>query len=278
MNKNTNIAKAIADELGIAESAVTLSANGKELSVTYKGRTVKIDPTTGTTIEIKEAESEETIPVYNPETLTLQGTPKNTDKYGWKVKNYTVRTNEFTTGVWRLFYQDENYAYLIANECVGSYVPKDQYTGKYTSGEDISTEGKKLNEKVSTIFNDASKKLNPNVLATVWLTDTSTNGPWASYKNSDAVFAIGSPTAELFAASYNNRSNKTSNLINVDLGIYGYTHNTEINWIKTDENYGIYNKNTTSYWWLASPGDERRNGGNSELYLDGFRLFGIRLR
>ena len=60
MEKGTNIAKAIADELGIAESAVTLSADGKELSVTYKGRTVKLDPTTGKTIGITVAGADET--------------------------------------------------------------------------------------------------------------------------------------------------------------------------------------------------------------------------
>jgi len=44
---------------------------------------------------------------------------KNTDKYGWKVNGYNVTTDEFTTGVWRLFYQDNNYTYLITDECSG---------------------------------------------------------------------------------------------------------------------------------------------------------------
>lgn len=103
---------------------------------------------------------------YNPDTLSI-GEPVNTDKYGWKVKNYTVKTSEFTTGVWRLFYQDENYAYLITDECIGSYKPIEQYTEKYTSGEEISIEGKKLNEKVSALFTDADKQSAPNILATV---------------------------------------------------------------------------------------------------------------
>ncbi len=62
----------------------------------------------------------------------------------------------------------------------------------------------------------------------------------------------GSPTAELFAASYNNRSNK-SNIIELELGTYGYTENTSSNWLKPEDNHGIYNKSTSSYWWLASP-------------------------
>lgn len=72
----------------------------------------------------------------------------------------------------------------------------------------------------------------------------------------------GSPTAELFAASYNNRSNK-SNTIELGLGYYGYTENTASNWLKPEDNHGIYNKSTSSSWWLASPG----SGSKFELTL-----------
>lgn len=77
----------------------------------------------------------------------------------------------------------------------------------------------------------------------------------------------GSPTAELFAASYNNRSNK-SNIIELELGTNGYTENTHNNWLKPEDNHGIYNKSTSSYWWLASPNRINANG-NSELYVFG---------
>ena len=63
----------------------------------------------------------------------------------------------------------------------------------------------------------------------------------------------GSPTAELFAASYNNRSNK-SKTITLELGTYGYTNNTGNGWLSVNDNHGIYNKSTSSTWWLASPG------------------------
>lgn len=58
-----------------------------------------------------------TTPIFAPEVLTI-GDAINTDKYGWKVTDYNVTTDEFTTGVWRLFYQDNNYAYLITDECI----------------------------------------------------------------------------------------------------------------------------------------------------------------
>lgn len=74
----------------------------------------------------------------------------------------------------------------------------------------------------------------------------------------------GSPTAELFAASYNNTGK--SNTITLGLGTYGYTENTSSNWLKPEDNHEIYNKSTSSSWWLASP-----NGNNSygELYVSG---------
>lgn len=63
----------------------------------------------------------------------------------------------------------------------------------------------------------------------------------------------GSPTAELFAASYNNRSNK-SKIITLELGTYGYTkNNTGNGWLSVNDNHGIYNKSTSSIWWIASP-------------------------
>ena len=62
----------------------------------------------------------------------------------------------------------------------------------------------------------------------------------------------GSPTAELFAASYNNKSNT----ITLGLGTYGYTENIDGGWLSVNDNHGIYNKSTSSYWWIASPGDD----------------------
>ena len=79
----------------------------------------------------------------------------------------------------------------------------------------------------------------------------------------------GSPTAELFAASYNNRSNK-SNIIELELGTYGYTKKTSSNWLKPEDNHGIYNKSTSSFWWLASPGSDSSSYRGFELVVDGY--------
>ena len=79
----------------------------------------------------------------------------------------------------------------------------------------------------------------------------------------------GSPTAELFAASYNNRSNK-SNTIKLELGTSGYKENTGSGWLSVNDNHGIYNKSTSSNWWLASPNNY---GGATGLGVDGSNGF-----
>ena len=206
--------------------------------------------------------TEET-PTFDEDTLTI-GEATNVDKYGWKVPNYTVEA----TNAWRLFYQDSNYTYLITDECVGSYMPSDYY-GEYTSGADVSTIGQKLNPmllKAGTFFTSDNK--NKNILATAWLTDSN---EWDEFKNSDAVFAIGSPTVELYVKSFNaTASTNGANEITLDVGTYGYTEATVNGQLKTTYNNGIYNKSESSKWWLASP---YHDYSGSEFYVNGSRGF-----
>ena len=125
-----------------------------------------------------------TTPSFDPETLTI-GNATNTTKYGWKVKNYNVEETE--TGGWRLFFQDDNYAYLISDNCIGSYKPSNYYSS-YTNGSFVSMVGQKLSPKISSLFTETN--VNENIRTTAWLTDTSDASMWAKYKNDDAVFAI----------------------------------------------------------------------------------------
>lgn len=196
-------------------------------------------------------------PVFNPELLTI-GKAINTDKYGYKVTNYNVTTDEFKTGVWRLFYQDSNYTYIITDEYVGEYSPYgDDYILNYDSGEDVSIVGKKLCPMISSLF--TSTNVNPNIRALAWLTDTSNTSIWNEYKNDDVLFAIGSPTFELFVASYNS----TNKLVTISLDSYGSGYkfdqidkngqifNEQI--FSSDDNYGIYYHSTNMYMWLGAP-------------------------
>ena len=196
--------------------------------------------------------TEET-PTFDEDTLTI-GEATNVDKYGWKVPNYTVQAGDMTTNVWRLFYQDSNYTYLITDECVGINKPSENYVD-YISGADVSTIGQKLNPMLlanGKFF--TSSNTDENILATAWLTDPN---EWDEFKNGDAVFAIGSPTVELYVKSFN----ATAKIINIDatlipelgVGEYGYTEGTVEDQLKTTYNNGIYNKSTSSDWLLSSP-------------------------
>lgn len=187
--------------------------------------------------------------VFDANNLTI-GDAINSDKYGQKVENYTVEAGEMTTNVWRLFYQDNNYTYLITDECLGSYMPSDYYTGVYNSGEDVSIIGQKLNSmllETGTFF--TSSNTNSNILATAWLTD---NNEWVEFKNNDAIFAIGSPTVELYIKSFNaTASANGANQIQLDIENDGYKNTTTRGQLKESYNNKIYN-NSTNYW-IASP-------------------------
>ena len=65
--------------------------------------------------------------------------------YGKKVTNYTEKEEE--TGGWRLFYQDNNYTYLISDNCIGSYLPWD-YMDSYPNGSSVSLVGQRLNKSL----------------------------------------------------------------------------------------------------------------------------------
>ena len=200
---------------------------------------------------------------FDANELTI-GTAINADKYGQKVTNYTVQTSEMSTNVWRLFYQDSNYTYIITDESVGSYRPSNYYSS-YTNGSMVSTIGQKLNPMLlesGTFFVESNTNI--AMLATAWLTDTIN---WSNYANNeDAIFAIGSPTVELYAASFNATASE-SEAITITLGVgeYGYTRNNIENGQLHTKNHGIYNIED-SIVLIASPSGV---SGATELSVNG---------
>ena len=182
----------------------------------------------------------------NLDALTI-GTAINTEKYGWLVPEYTKCIDE--TGGWRLFYQDKDYTYIISDELIGRYKITDYYSG-YMNGLAVGTIGQKLNPTVSELFTE--ENTDNTIKATAWLTDDQF---WNKYVGNDAIFAIGSPTVELFVESYNNTGKP--NTITFEKSSHGYSCNVGANWLNPSDNYGIYNKEQTSSstWWLASPCD-----------------------
>lgn len=183
---------------------------------------------------------------FNAEKLTIGTDTKNTDKYGWKVKRYTVKTEEYTTGVWRLFYQDTKYAYLIADESVGNYRINEKY-GAYENASMISKIGQNLNPTIKPLLIESNETIGASSVA--WLTDPTV---WNSYCNEDAVFAIACPTIDLLVASYNSRTDKTEEIRQTKCSIYGTTitdtkgYSTTL----TNSNHGIYCNGQA--WYLAT--------------------------
>ena len=128
--------------------------------------------------------------------IDIERTPKNSDKYGWKVKKYNIKTNEFTSGIWRLLYQDDEYAYLITDESFGTY--------KYPMKQETTTEpyepsvlAKKLNPTAKELFD---KKIDSKSYRAVnELLDPSL---WSEFASYDASFAVATPTLDLIIKSY----------------------------------------------------------------------------
>lgn len=239
-------AEELQKELRKEDKTATVQVEGNNLKVRYKGEELIIN---------EEGNVDESA-TFNPEELTIGTEAKNIGKYGWKVPEYTVTTNEFTTGVWRLFYQDSNYTYLITDELVGRYIlsgmannVKEGEELKYKTGEDVSIVGRKLNSKINSLFTSSNDSA--NIKVTACLTDTSDSGLWNEYKNKDAVFAIGAPTIELFVKSL--ESAEVQSGIELAPNNYGYETVLGSTTVRKDDCNGIYNKDGKNSWCIASP-------------------------
>lgn len=198
---------------------------------------------------------------FNVDELVIES-PLNTDKYGWKVSNYLTKTD--ATGRWRLFYQDKNCTYIISDNYVGPYNAGDYYE-KYPNGASVSKVGQRLSSMISTLFIETNTTNRIRQMA--WLTDTSDEGMWAEYKNEDAIFAIGSPTLELWTAS---RNTKYSSQVELSMGTKGYSYNYSRyagSMVGTSTAHGIYMRDTTNSYFIASPSG--RASSDHLYYLNG---------
>ena len=149
-----------------------------------------------------------------------------------------------------------------------------QYLGTYNNGSsDINANLRFLNQQWFNIVKDAPST-NDNAKAVAYLMDQNV---WDEYKDSEgnAAYAIGSPTLELYANSYNKTSiaNSREHQIEItDCTSTGYSQYTSSGWLSTEFNNGIYNNGSSSYWWLASPSSNLSasvffvSGSNGRLY------------
>ena len=191
--------------------------------------------------------------------------------YGKKVTNYTAGGKTY-----RIFYidtegkfGDKNTVYLKAD-----WTANDTSLTTYTpSGTDLTTY-KKLNPSWAAARGSSTSSWNSNERAAAWLCSPS---KWTTYcDTSKANYAIGSPTAEMYVASYNQVSHTTGNYkLGATYGAtsypgYIYTLNGKQSNISNSDyytgdntlDYTGYNSmycgrngsiGSGNYWWLASP-------------------------
>ena len=193
--------------------------------------------------------------------------------YGKKVTNYTAGGKTY-----RIFYidtegkfGDKNTVYLKA-DWTANDTDLSGYISYTPSGTDLTTY-KKLNPSWAAKRGSSTSSWNYNEHAAAWLCSPS---KWTTYcDTSKANYAIGSPTAEMYVASYNQVSHTTGNYKlgatyrATDYPGYIYTLNGKQSTISNDDywtgrdslDYTGYNsmycgKNGSTgsyYWWLASP-------------------------
>ena len=210
--------------------------------------------------------------------------------YGKKVTNYTAGGKTY-----RIFYidtegkfEDKNTVYLKA-DWTANDTTLSSYTSYTPSGTDLATY-KKLNPSWAAKRGSSTSSWNSNERAAAWLCSPS---KWTTYcDTSKANYAIGSPTAEMYVASYNQVSHTTGNY---KLGAtyratsypgYIYTVNgtQQNNGYNTNSNTLDYTGYNSMYcgknglkgsysWWLASPSAHYSDlvcivDGNN-AYLDG---------
>ena len=184
--------------------------------------------------------------------------------------NYGDKVNYVSKGdsslIWRIFYDDENYVYLISSKSDGSNTVEscqlNQYPGStktYSGSADITDSFlQSLNSQWFDIVKDAPTT-NSNAKAIAYLMDQDV---WDEYKDSEgnASYAIGGPTLELLMNSYN-KSEETSHEIGIaDCNSTGYLAKVSGSKLETCNN-GIYNNGNgvDLHWWLTSPSSAYSN-------------------
>ena len=163
--------------------------------------------------------------------------------------------------IWRIFYDDEDYVYLISSKKDGSTtIEKCQLnTGSaitYSGSADITDSFlQSLNSQWFDFVKDVPST-DDTAKAIAYLMDQDV---WDEYKDSEgnASYAIGGATLELFKNSYNKSEETTNEIEIISCTSIGYRENTSNDWLLEEYNNGIY-CNNREVWWLASPYENNR--------------------
>ncbi len=198
---------------------------------------------------------------------------KNILNIGKKVNFISKYNREL---IWRLFYADDSYVYLISSKlddnnkeiaaqrttygAYGGLGLINQLNTSYTGSANITDDFlKSLNSKWHTYLEDdanAQYRTSESAKSVAWFMD---QNKWKNWKDEAGVaqYVIGGPTIELFFKSFNATATSNSQTqISLEINNGGYDTTIETNrMIQYEYNKGIYHLDgeTTSFW-LASPG------------------------
>ena len=231
---------------GVAEGTATITAT------TANGKTATCSVTIVDGMTIAEAKA----------AVTSYATLKQ--YIGTEIIDY----NPTAGGTWRIFYYDETGDFGTAGKL---YLKRDfdsslqnalNAGGTYTNTDEAIIKMKAMNPKWAASTNASSIDLK-NEKAVAWLCNPAN---WTDYKTTEADYAIGSPSVEMYMKAFNvwKTGNKdATNLICKVESANGYSVGANGNY---DNNGNYTNSNTieagpnnifmtagSNWWWLASP-------------------------
>lgn len=195
--------------------------------------------------------------------------------YSPSVKNQATNQNENITG-WKIFFADDYNIYLISENyikcdlmpAVGVNRPHYIYDGNNSRANFDNYDLRQVYRDGSSNVNDTAKSWlsqyynknfsssNDNMQITAYLMDTVV---WSEFAKSDvADYAIGSPTLQMVAASYNSLHPDT--IITDAQSATGYRVKNANGNMETwnnglDRNNSLYVADSSMVLWLASPSD-----------------------
>ena len=202
---------------------------------------------------------------------------KPTEYYGKFVTNYTCENKDATKN-WQIFYADENNIYLISDDYIHyNYMPSGKKGSTITTKSTdyiVTFKNVYLDYNVSDIENSKAKGIlsyfsnNENTLTNggntkslAYMLDTDA---WSKFKGDNAEYAIGGPTLDLFAASYNEMNpNKQIGYIAGNIGYSLSMNGGDYKQVlfSLGANQSLYFKSTSNgnSMWLASTSNGSSN-------------------
>ena len=271
------IAEELAEELEKnADTDVTVENLGNDLKITYGANDeFYLDKASGKAYSGDTYTPQQPETPKTPEEIKEENIKKATN-IGKKVSYVAKYSNDL---IWRLFYADDQYVYLISSDKDGletvstkfSYQtskgmnPFSNHAENYPNGSEEITDTflRSLNSKWYTAIGQEGSTT-ASAKAVAWLMDQNV---WKNFKDEAGVatYAIGGPTVELLAKSYNEtaQGNGQTPIDSITIVNGGYDANAGRGRLQHTYNNGIYHLDGESEsFWLASPGGNNANEGS----------------